>query len=193
MTESTLLLIPLIVVRTSALRFIADDRRLALNSSFCKRSSPSHCDRFRLFRRFATDALATKAFLRSRSSVNDLQSLDLKFPAPTSWTEIGFARRHPLLSVIRHVAEILELQSFDSDSHRIATERLSVCLFAVRWLGDLQECATEQLRLLQTLMRRGIDYLLREGAKMVLSEVESFCLPLQEIAVSAFHFFASSR
>ena len=123
--------------------------------------------------------------------VPDLDSLDVERSDPTGWTEIGLARRNPLLAVTRQIAESLGSQSLEHDPHQLATERLSVSLFALRFISDLQEFAPEQLLLLQDAVRKGLDYLARAGATISHADYESFSLPLREIAVSSIPLFDS--
>ena len=122
--------------------------------------------------------------MQTQAPVADLDSLDVERSDPTGWTEIGLARRNPLLAVTRQIAESLKSQSLERDPHQLATESLSVSLFALRFLSDLQEFAPEQLLLLQDVVRKGLAHLERFQATISPLEYESFCLPLREIAVS---------
>ena len=125
--------------------------------------------------------------MQTRAPVADLDSLDVERSDPTSWTEIGLARKNPLLAVTRQIAESLGSQSFESDGHQLASERMSVCLFVGRFLGDLQEFAPQQLLLLQSLLRRGLDYLALTYAGSSTVICDSFTQPLRELAVSFFY------
>ncbi|GAA5938666.1 ubiquitin-like protein ATG8 [Sporobolomyces koalae] len=83
------------------------------------------------------------------------------------------------MSITRRVIKRIEQQQLDFDSPERAAEQISVWLFALKAMADLEELIMERLYLLRAIVRRGFDYM--EVSQIERTGDNPFCLAFFQI------------
>lgn len=98
--------------------------------------------------------------LRIAGDLPELEDLVGPRVSSPDLTAIGLARRQPLSNLLDELLACIERQlSTLFDSSQDASERLSITLFAMKFLVDSAELDTERLRLLRLGVQRGLEFL----------------------------------